>query len=192
MKFSKALLAGALMSAVAGTASATTYTFNSNGTVFNIDGITLTVTSTAGSVNNSSSGLGVKRSTFESGDMNSDLINEGKDTLVFTFSKAVKLNSFSMSSWQNGSSLDQADLKYKGVTTRLPNTGPNFTFTPTDYVTSFSLTAKGGGTAFRVKSLGVTEQPAAPTTPAVPVPAAAWLMGSGLVGLAGLARRKRK
>lgn len=189
MKFSKALLAGALMSAVAGTASATTYTFNSNGTVFNIDGITLTVTSTAGSVNNSSSGLGVKRSSLESGDMNSDLINEGKDTLVFTFSKAVKLNSFSMSAWQNGSSLDQADLKYNGVTTRLPNSGPNFTFTPADYVTSFSLTAKGGGTAFRVKTVGVTAQPVAPT---VPVPAAAWLMGSGLVGLAGLARRKRK
>jgi hypothetical protein len=188
MKFSKALLAGALISAVAGTASATTYTFNNNGTVFTVDGITLTVTSTAGSVNNSSSGLGVKRSGVEDGSMNSDLINEGKDTLVFTFNKAVKLTSFTMTAWQNGSALDQADLKYNGVTTRLPNTGPNFTFALPTYVTSFSLTAKGGGTAFRVSGLGVAEQPAAPV---VPVPAAAWLMGSGLVGLAGLARRRR-
>ena len=190
MKFSKALLAGALISAVAGTAFAApiptpvTFNFNNNGSVFTVGGITLTVTSTAGSVNNSSSGLGVKRSSLEDGSMNSDLINEGKDTLVFTFSKAVTLTKFGMTAWQNGSALDQADLKYNGVTTRLPNTGPNFTFAVSPpYVTSFTLTAKGGGTAFRVASLEVRE---------VPVPAAAWLMGSGLVGLAGIARRKRK
>lgn len=189
MKFSKALLAGALISAIAGTASATTYTFNNNGSVFTVDGIKLTVTVATGSVNNTSAGLGVKRSGAEDGSMNSDLINEGKDKLIFTFDKAVKLTNFSMSSWQNGSALDQADLTYNGVTTRLPNTGPNFAFSLPIYVTSFTLTAKGGGTAFRVKSLDVTQQPVAPT---VPVPAAAWLMGSGLVGLAGLARRQRK
>jgi hypothetical protein len=191
MKFSQALLAGALISAVAGTASATTYTFNNNGSVFTVDGIKLTVTAATGSVNNASGnngGLGVKRGTFEDGSMNSDLINEGKDKLIFTFDKAVKLTNFTMTSWQNGSSLDQADLTYNGVTTRLPNSGPNFTFNLPIYVTSFTLTAKGGGTAFRVKSLGVIEQPVAP---AVPVPAAAWLMGSGLVALAGLARRRK-
>jgi hypothetical protein len=119
--------------------------------------------------------------------MNSDLINEGKDKLIFTFNHAVTLTKITMTAWQNGSALDQADLTYNGITTRLPNTGPNFTFTLPAYVTSFSLTAKGGGSAFRVSSLSVTEQPA----PVVPVPAAAWLMGSGLVGLAGLARRRR-
>jgi len=30
-----------------------------------------------------------------------------------------------------------------------------------------------------------------PVTPTVPVPAAAWLFGSGLLGLAGTARRRR-
>lgn len=189
MKFSRTLLAGALLSAVAGAASASTYTFNNNGTVFTVDGIQLTVTAATGSVNNSSSGLGVKRSGVEDGSMNSDLINEGKDKLIFTFSKAVTLTKITVTSWQNGSLLDQADLTYNGVTTRLPNTGPNFTFALPTYVTSFTLTAKGGGSAFRVSSLGVTAQPV--VTPTVPVPAAAWLMGSGLVGLAGLARRRR-
>lgn len=188
MKFSTSLMAAAFLTAVAGTASATTYNFNNNGSVFTVDGIKLTVTAATGSVNNSGSGLGVKRSGLEDGSMNSDAINEGKDKLIFTFDQAVSLTNFTMTAWQNGSLLDQADLTYNGVTTRLPNSGPNFTFTLPAYVTSFTLTAKGSGTAFRVGSLSVVAQPVAPE---VPVPAAAWLMGSGLVGLAGLARRRR-
>jgi hypothetical protein len=186
MKFTKALLAAALISGVAGTASATTYTFNNNGTSFTIGGLQLTVTTPTGTVNNASSGLGVKRSTLEDTSMNSDAINEGKDILIFTFNKAVKLTNMTMTAWQNGNLLDQADLTYNNVITRLPNTGPNFTFNPVYYpgiyVTSFKVTAKGSGTAFRISSLNVTE---------VPVPAAAWLMGSGLLGLAGVARRRR-
>jgi hypothetical protein len=185
MRFTKSLLAGALMSAVAGAASATTYTFNNNGTVFTVDGIKLTVTTVTGTVSNNGSGLGNARSGVESGSMNSDAINEGKDKLIFTFDKAVKLTSMTMTSWENGNLLDQADVTYNGVTTRLPNTGPNFTFSYPTYVSSFTVTARGSGTAFRVGSLSVTGQPA------VPVPAAAWLMGSGLVGLAGLARRRK-
>ncbi|HSB95085.1 MAG TPA: VPLPA-CTERM sorting domain-containing protein [Spongiibacteraceae bacterium] len=188
MKFPKALLAAALISGMAGAASATTYNFSNNGTVFTVDGIKLTVTTPTGTVfNTAGSGLGVRRSGIEDTSMNSDLINEGKDILLFTFDHAIKLTNMSVTAWQNGSSLDQADLTYNGVTTRLPNSGPNFTFSNPIYVTSFTLTAKGGGTAFRVSSLGVAAQPA---PPAVPVPAAAWLMGSGLVGLAGMARRR--
>ena len=187
MRFPKALLAAAVISGMAGAASATTYNFSNNGTVFTVDGIKLTVTTPTGTVvNTASTGLGVRRTAGEDTSMNSDAINEGKDILIFTFDKAVKLTNMSMTAWQNGSLLDQADLTYNGTTTRLPNTGPNFTFNPTYYpgvyVTSFTLTAKGSGTAFRVSSLGVTE---------VPVPAAAWLMGSGLLGVAGVARRRR-
>lgn len=190
MKISKALLAGCVLSAWAGAASATTFTFTGSATVFTVDGITLTVTAAQGSVNTSSSGLGVKRSTLEDGSMNSDAINEGKDKLIFTFDQAVKLSKMTMTAWQNGSLLDQADLTYNGVTTRLPNSGPNFTFSPTDYVTSFTLTAKGSGTAFRISGLEVAAMPP-PPAPEVPVPAAAWLMGSGLLALAGLARRRQ-
>jgi hypothetical protein len=38
---------------------------------------------------------------------------------------------------------------------------------------------------------GVTSAQFAGSTPAVPVPAAAWLFGSGLLGLAGIARRRK-
>jgi hypothetical protein len=48
-----------------------------------------------------------------------------------------------------------------------------------------------GAQYFEVWNVGFTFTAALPTTPAVPVPAAAWLLGSGLVGLVGVARRRK-
>jgi hypothetical protein len=52
---------------------------------------------------------------------------------------------------------------------------------------TFSITAEGGGSYTYVALKG---QPNIEVS-AVPVPAAAWLFGSGLIGLTGVARRKK-
>lgn len=58
--------------------------------------------------------------------------------------------------------------------------------------------ALSGTTSWTTTPVGISGQPAYKgdafsftATPAVPVPAAAWLFGSGLLGLAGTARRRR-
>jgi hypothetical protein len=63
---------------------------------------------------------------------------------------------------------------------------------------SYTLTSTGTDTYHLLLTSGsegqITSQDfslTASSAPAVPVPAAAWLMGSGLVGLAGVARRRR-
>jgi hypothetical protein len=43
----------------------------------------------------------------------------------------------------------------------------------------------------KTTSLGLAFDNFSPSTAAVPIPAAAWLFGSGLLGLAGMARRKK-
>ncbi len=67
--------------------------------------------------------------------------------------------------------------------------------TPNQNPIAFDLSA-GGLTTFTTTRLSGSGQPQTTTytltntTPAVPVPAAAWLFGSGLLGLAGVARRR--
>lgn len=69
--------------------------------------------------------------------------------------------------------------------------------TPTSYVNLSTGTAGQGNTFFAAHLAGLTNDPNVTSgyfggsTP-VPVPAAAWLFGSGLVGLSGIARRKAK
>jgi hypothetical protein len=51
----------------------------------------------------------------------------------------------------------------------------------------FVVSNGGGPTALRVEATGT----ASPATSPVPIPAAAWLFGSALLGLTGISRRKR-
>jgi len=136
------------------------------------------------------------------------------EALTFTFSEAVQLNSVTFRQWENNV-LGIGDL---AKFTWYDNTGTNVageilfqdsgigdglsqlldTFGVDGLLLSkFTITAiKGSKTvgnstvkawsSFYVHSLDYD------LAPAVPVPAAAWMMGSGLVGLAGLARRRKQ
>lgn len=132
------------------------------------------------------------------------------EELTFVFSQKVKLNSVSLRQWENAllGFGDAATVTwYVGNTTTvastqlLTNSGQgtgdlldNFFFTNRE-VNRFSIKSYKGTknvngsnvtawSAFYVHSLDYSKI-------AVPVPGAAWLMGSALVGLAGVARRRR-
>lgn len=135
------------------------------------------------------------------------------EELTFTFSEKIKLNSISLRQWENAllGFGDAATLTFWDGATNLgtqllTNSGQPTgdlldTFLLTNRnVTKFAIKSyKGTKTvngsnvtawsAFYVHSLDYSKIVVAP--PEVPVPAAAWLMGSGLLGLAGLARRRR-
>lgn len=81
-----------------------------------------------------------------------------------------------------------------------PNDGTNFTCSsvvlhvanPVDFSTG-SVTLAGGSIDIQETnstSVSTYHFDLTPTAPTVPVPAAAWLFGSGLLGLAGTARRR--
>jgi hypothetical protein len=132
------------------------------------------------------------------------------EELTFIFSEKVKLNSISLRQWENAllGFGDAATLTwYVGTsntvsgTQLLTNSGQptgdlldTFTFLNRE-VNKFSIKSFKGTkvvngsnvtawSAFYVHSLDYSKID-------VPVPAAAWMMGSGLLGLAGLARRRR-
>lgn len=137
------------------------------------------------------------------------------EELTFTFSEKIKLNSISLRQWENAllGFGDAATLNfYNGGTNigtqLLTNSGQptgdlldNFFFSNLE-LTKFSIKSYKGTknvngsnvtawSAFYVHSLDYSKIAVVPPTPTVPVPAAAWLMGSGLIGLAGIARRRR-
>lgn len=134
------------------------------------------------------------------------------EQLTFTFSEKVKLTSISLTQWENAllGFGDAANLVFYNGATQvgtqfLTNSGQgtgdlidNFS-TGNVELTRFTITSyKGSKTvngnsvtawsAFYVHHLDYAKIAA----PVVPIPAAAWLMGSGLVGLAGVARSRRK
>lgn len=136
--------------------------------------------------------------------------------LTFTFSEAVKLNSIGFSQWENSvlGIGDWARLTYYvGTSSTVAGTvdfvnsgigdGPlrdvfstgalagldvtKFRISPLQGTKPGNVSAKS---AFYVHDLDFSKIVVTPPEE-IPVPAAAWLMGSGLLGLAGLARRRR-
>jgi len=172
-------------------AAPVTFTFNSgsvidnnqNSFLFNAGGVNLTVTAGSHKVSYRQAGLGVYTGSGDVGEFNSYLGHKGIETLTFTFDQTVNLSSISFYLFDNG--FDKGKLVYGGTSQDINNTGDAIFGTPIG-LNSFSFTATGGVSSYRISGLKIDT-----ITPAVPVPAAAWLMGSGLVGLAGVARRRR-
>jgi hypothetical protein len=140
----------------------------------------------------------------------------GTEALTFTFSEAVKLDRVGFRQWENNllGFGDAATFTYYVGTSNTVAGSQQFTNSGQgsgDLVDWFSLGSlslqkftitsfKGNKTvngstvkawsSFYVHDLDYTKI-VTPTTPTVPVPAAAWLLGSGLAGLAALGRRRR-
>ena len=183
------LAVSVLALAISTAASATAITFNNaTGSYSSGTGITANVTASGGSLyyNSASilsgSGIGVKGAL----ELLSGPLTNG-ESLTVTFNQAVNLNSISFAAWEGG--IDQVTMSYTSGSQTFSNTfNTNMidTFsTGGILLNSFSITPSGSlalTTSTYLNSLDVT--------PAVPVPAAAWLFGSGLLGLAGFGRKR--
>ncbi len=156
-------------------------------------------------VSSSTSGnQGVVSSTNEGNNMdgggNSTTPNDPNDPdegLLFTFDQAVRLDLINFDSFTDDSTPDDFNLTVDGVTL-LVDYNANSSSSPlvtndliqfdqytfnTIVGTEFLFWADGNSDSFRIDRMEVT---------AVPVPAAVWLFGSGLLGLFGIARRKTR
>jgi hypothetical protein len=129
-------------------------------------------------------GLNNQDSSF--GDsLNLGFANAG-DTVVFTLNVTTTGDT-----WYSSKNLNSDGSNHVYSTTL---SGGNLPFTGT-YV-AFEDLAKNlsdfNYTDEQILVTNVTAASATPTAPAVPVPAAAWLFSSGLLGLAGVTRNRRK
>ena len=125
---------------------------------------------------------------------------QGNETLHITFSQAVDIDTLHLRQWE-GPDEGQAVISFNGgTTTQTISADTGGAFDTNEYValnatgvTSLDITGIYTGTLFFVEKTqffvaglqGVTASPSE-----VPVPAAAWLFGSALLGLGQLKRRK--
>lgn len=135
-------------------------------------------------------GIGVDTGLLDAGDLNSGAL--GSDTLLLTFSQAVKLDSIAFSSWDNGLfglGADKVSITTGGKTFSLSaNDGksPLTTFSLASLGlqgTSFLIKAQGSSSSFRLANLNVS---------AVPEAGTAAMLGLGLLGVAVAARRQAR
>lgn len=198
MKLKATVLAGAVALGLSGVASAASFDFagptianNQNSFTFSSGGINVTVTAGSGQVSSYWEGLGVKNGLFDVTPLGNN------ESLTFTFNQTVTLGGLSMRQWEPGA--DEALLttnKGQDVVISGAGVGANgatlvdyFTFATPLVLNSFTIKGTNGVTQAYVLGL---QNVNAYTPPAeVPVPAAAWLMGSALMGLAGIARRRK-
>ncbi len=207
MKLKASLLAGVAAVSLSGVASAASFDFTGedrladgkyNAANFFDNGVSLTVSPTGNTtkVVGYWEGLGGFSNGVDLGTFDDccGVLNQDKDQLVFSFGQKVTLGGISFRQWENG--FDKVDLVTntgQTINLRTSNyTGDGvlidyFTFATPLTLQSFTLKAiGGGGTTTYIHGLQNVN-----LVSEVPVPAAAWLMGSALLGLASVARRKQ-
>lgn len=113
---------------------------------------------------------------------------QNTESVTVTFSQAVTMSSLKIAAWD---SADGISLTASNGNSSLLNNGPlfatvgNFNLSGLGQFTSLTIAGASFTSVFSLREMIVTP------VSSVPVPAAAWLMGSGLVSLAGLAKRKQ-
>lgn len=172
--------------AISSAASAATFDFKGLGSTSNIassDGtITVTITAPGESVGTASSGVGVKSSCC---DLSSIQNNE---TLRLDFSAATDIGGLYLTGWE---AADRLTLNYDGGVVDINDEHNNWS-SDDHYainltnVTFLTLTGNSFGTVARLAGL----EDVSASVSEVPVPAAAWLFGSALIGLGGFARKR--
>lgn len=198
MRFGVSLLAGMAAVGLSSVASAASFDFTGKDRLadgqydtasFLDSGVSLTVSPTGNStkVVGYWEGLGAFSRGTDLGTFDDCCVGiNDKDQLIFSFAEQVTLGGISFRQWENGS--DEVDLVTDGGQTINLRTGSGglvdyFIFASPLALKSFTLKAvDGGGTVTYIHGLQNVMA-------VVPVPAAAWLMGSALLGLAGLRRR---
>lgn len=177
-----------------GFASAADFNFTGLGSagaaaVQTVGGITVTVTATGGDSLDylNLDGIGVDSGIFDLAALQSTLFSS--EGLQVSFSEEVTIGSLGMRQWENG--FDGANFSSSGGSFALGTSDSGFLEDFWDLsghgvgaLTSFTINGTGAVTATLLSSLTNVQ------VTAVPVPAAAWLLGSALIGLAGLGRKR--
>ena len=159
--------------------------------------VTLDITANNGSLTQGLYGLGNKTDFFDSVFLD-NLLGDNQETLTFTFSESVVLESLTLSWFDPVLTYERAELILDDdgnvITINEYNADSNgfsmWTYFAGEEVSQFTVSTPKrlvfGDSSFQINSLSVSAVPGS----AVPVPAAAWLFGSAIIGLVGLKRKK--
>ncbi len=174
-------------------ATAATFDYSSPGLVpstgysTSVGGITATVTASGNKLAYYALAPGLGNSGCYFGICSNAMQNT--ESLTLSFSQAVTMTQLKIAAWDSADTISLAASN--GNTSTLSN-GPLFATTGAfnlsglGQLTSLTITGASFTSVFSLRGMDVTP------VSSVPVPAAAWLFGSGLLGLSGFARRLKR
>ncbi len=174
--------------------SATAATFNylnpgwvsASGYSSTVDGITASVTASGNHLGYYVLAPGLGHTGCHFGVCSASIQNT--ESVTVAFSQAVSITSLKIAAWDKA---DTISLTASNGNSSILNNGPifakvgTFNLSALGNLTSLTITGASFTSVFSLREISVTP------VSSVPVPGAAWLMGSGLLGLAGWARRRQ-